>query len=136
MDKNFPVVSSITRLVTSPNAGASVTFRVTFSQSVTGVDTADFALNTTGVTGAGVTSVTGTGTTRTVTVNTGSDSGTIRLDLVDNNTILSSSTGLVLGGLALGDGDFTTGQVYTIDKVPPTVLSIVRASPNSTAAVP
>jgi hypothetical protein len=57
-----------------------VDYTVVFDQSVTGVDTTDFALTVVGVTGASVTSVNGSGTTYTVSVNTGTGDG--RFDLM------------------------------------------------------
>jgi len=114
-----PTVSSIVRVNATPTNAASVQYTVTFSQSVTGVDVSDFALTTTGsIAGASVTGVSGSGTTYTVTVNTGTGSGTIRLDVVDDDTITS---GIPLGGAGAGNGNFTTGEVYTIDKTAPTV---------------
>ena len=41
--------------------------------------------------------------------------GTIRLDVVDDNSIVDA-TSSPLGGAALGDGNFTTGEVYMINK--------------------
>ena len=109
------VVSSIVRKTASPSPLASVEFTVTLSADVTGVDAGDFALTTTGVQGASITGVTGSGKVYTVTVNTGKANGTIRLDLVDNDTIIDAATN-PLGGAGAGNGNFTTGQVYTIDR--------------------
>ncbi|MDP2827005.1 MAG: LamG-like jellyroll fold domain-containing protein [Sulfuricellaceae bacterium] len=109
-----PSVLSINRSSFDPTeANTSVTWSVVFDKSVTGVDIADFALaQAGGVSGASLTSVTGSGTTWTVTANTGTGTtGTLRLDLVDNDTIVSS--GLPLGGLGLGNGNFS-GQSYTL----------------------
>jgi beta-lactamase superfamily II metal-dependent hydrolase len=128
-----PTVSSITRVNTSPTNAPSVDFTVTFSQSVTGVDASDFALTTAGVTGASVTGVTGSGTTYTVSVNTGSGSGTLRLDLTDDDTIINGSS-TPLGGAGAGNGNFTTGSSYTLDRTVPAVSSIVRTDPNPTAS--
>jgi LasA protease len=115
----LPVVSSIVRSGTNPSSSTSVNFTVTFSKSITGVNTEapfnDFILSTTGLAGTSITSVTGSGSTYTVTVNTGSGNGTIRLDLVDDNSIVDSASNR-LGGAAVGDGNFTTGQAYTINK--------------------
>lgn len=134
IDKTAPAVSSITLGGASPTNAASVTFNVTFSKSVTGVDSSDFALTTTGVTGASVSGVTqNTGNTYTVTVNTGSGSGTIRLDVADDDTI-QDSLGNRLGGTGAGNGNFTSGSTYTIDKTAPAVSSISRASADPTAA--
>lgn len=109
-----PTVVSSVRDVADPDM-LYVKFVVTFSESVTGVDAADFALTTVGITDAVISEVSGSGTTYTVTVDTGSGNGTIRLDVVDNDSILSK-TGLVLGGSGLGNGNFTTGETYTITK--------------------
>ncbi|MEA2570339.1 MAG: endonuclease mitochondrial [Acidobacteriota bacterium] len=126
-----PTVSSITRVSSTPTNAASVDFTVTFSQSVTGVDSSDFSLTTTGVTGASVSNVTGSGTTYTVSVNTGSGDGTIRLDVTDNDSIING-TSVPLGGAGAGNGNFTTGQVYTVDKTAPLVSSITRVNADPT----
>ena len=108
-----PMASSIVRAGASPTNAASVTFTVTFNQSVTGVDASDFTLATTGaVAGATITSVSGGGTTYTVVVNRGTGNGTIGLNLVDNDSIQNGSS-VPLGGVGVGNGDFT-GQVYTV----------------------
>jgi hypothetical protein len=124
---------SIVRASANPTTSAtSVDFTVTFSGSVTGVDTTapfnDFSLTTTGsISGASVTSVSGSGATYTVTVYTGSGAGTIRLDVVDDNSIVDAASNL-LGGVALGDGNFTTGETYTIPNVKAYIGGILRGS--------
>ncbi|HKS26160.1 MAG TPA: lamin tail domain-containing protein [Thermoanaerobaculia bacterium] len=128
-----PTVLSISRVGSSPTNASSVSFTVVFSQMVTGVDSADFALTTTGVSGASITGVTGSGDTYVVTVNTGSGDGTIRLDVNDNDSIVNDG-GLALGGTGAGNGNFTTGQVYTVDKTAPTVLSANRAAASPTTS--
>ena len=120
VDRSNPSVVSITRVGSTPTNAASVDFLVTFSESVTGVDNSDFALTTTGVAGASVSGVTGSGSTRTVTVNTGTGDGTIRLDVTDNDSIVDA-VNKPLGGVGAGNGNFTTGQVYDIDKTKPGV---------------
>lgn len=129
-----PTVVSISRVTASPSAAASVAWTVTFSQSVSGVDATDFSLAAVGVTGTGITSVAGSGTTWTVTANSGAGSGSLGLNLVDNNSIVAG--GVQLGGPVAGDGDFT-GEVYVIDKGAPSVLSLARAnaSPTNAASV-
>jgi len=57
--------------------------------------------------------VSGTGTTYTVSVDTGTGSGTLRLDLVDDDSI-TNAVGNPLGGIGLGNGDFTSGVEYEI----------------------
>jgi fibronectin-binding autotransporter adhesin len=132
-DVSPPTVQSITRVNASPTNATSVDFLVTFSESVTGVDSTDFALTTTGVSGASIGTVTGSGATRTVTVNTGTLSGTIRLDLTDDDSIKDGSNN-ALGGVGAGNGNFNTGEVYTIDKSAPTVdITDVTPDPRTTS---
>ncbi|MGH8806733.1 MAG: hypothetical protein ACREX0_02490, partial [Noviherbaspirillum sp.] len=109
-----PTVVSINRAGTSPTTpGASVSWTVVFDKSVTGVDAADFALvQAGGVSGAAITSVSGSSTTWTVAANTGSGTGSLGLNLVDNDTIADAG-GRKLGGTGTGNGNFT-GQVYAI----------------------
>ena len=135
---NKPAVTSIIRKSANPHVSSStVGFTVTFSKSVTGVNVSapfsDFALMTTGVTGASIISVTGTGTTYTVNANTGSGDGTLRLDVVDDNTIVDALSNK-LGGIGLGDGNFTTGETYTLFALTstPTQTSTVTATPTIT----
>ena len=118
-------VVSIVRAAGSPTSASSATFTVTFSRAVAGVDAADFALVTSGLAGASVTNVSGTGTSYTVTVSTGTGSGTLRLDLGDDDSIVDASTG-VLGGPGAGNGSFTAGELYTLDRAVPAVASISR----------
>ncbi|MBI3163758.1 MAG: DNRLRE domain-containing protein [Chloroflexi bacterium] len=117
------VVSSVTRASENPTNASSVNFKVTFSEAVTGVDAGDFALSTSGVTGASVTGVSGAGNTYTVTVNTGSGSGSIRLDVVDDDSITNASSAPLSGG-------FSTGQAFLVDNLAPTVLSSMRGPIN------
>jgi hypothetical protein len=113
VEKTVPTVVSSLRTTANPTGAASVSFTVRFSESVTGVDVTDFALTTSGITGAFVSTVTGSGTTYTVTVNTGTGNGTIRLDLMDNNTIIDAA-GNLLGGA--GVNNYTSGQLYIIQR--------------------
>ena len=59
--------------------------------------------------------VSGSSATYSVTVNTGSGNGTIRLDLVDNNTIIDDAND-PLGGVGSGNGTYRAGEIYTINK--------------------
>ena len=111
----MPTVTSITRAGTNPSSAASVDFTVTFSESVLDVDMGDLSLTTTGVMGASITNVSGSGATRMVTVNTGSGNGTIRLDVVDDDSILDV-TNNPLGGAGLANGSFIDGETYSILK--------------------
>src|SRR5262249_23384567 len=131
VDKTVPTVQSIKRADPNPTLAASVSFTVTFSESVSGVNAADFALTTTGVSGAGIANVTGSGSTYTVTVNTGTGSGTLRLDVVDDDSI-ADGVGNRLGGTGAGNGNFATGEVYTklVNRPPVANNDFVVASSN------
>jgi hypothetical protein len=133
--QSFPTVQSIVRppLALNPTNANIVNFVVTFSQVVTGVDAGDFTLSTTGVSGAGIIGVAGSGQTYTVTVGTGSGTGTVQLNLIDNDTI-KNNLNTPLGGTGIGNGSFTTGETYKIDKTPPTVVSSKRANANPSVA--
>ena len=113
-----PSVASINRTGASALTNASsVAYTVTYSESVTGVDASDFVLTATGTAGGTIASISGSGTTYTVTVNSLSGDGTLRLDL--NN----SGTGIVNGGAQAITGGFTSGQTYTLDTTAPTAPS-------------
>jgi hypothetical protein len=134
IDKTAPTVSSIVRAGTNPTNADSVDFTVTFSEGVTGVDATDFTLTITGgISGASVSGVSGTGATLTVTVNTGAGSGTLQLDVTDDDSIVDAASN-PLGGTGAGNGNFTSIESYTIDKTAPSVTSIVRAESDPTAA--
>ncbi|MEK6753498.1 MAG: hypothetical protein AABZ00_14670, partial [Chloroflexota bacterium] len=109
-DTTAPTVTSITRASANPTSAASVNFTVSFSEAVTGVDGSDFTLTTTGVSGSAVSGFSGSGSVYTVSVSTGNNSGTIRLD------VNSSGTGIVDANSNPFSGGFTSGQVYTVNK--------------------
>ena len=137
IDKNLPSVPSVTsslRADANPTDAASVNFTVIFSEAVSGVDPGDFMIATTGnISDTIINDLSGSANTYTVTVVTGSGSGTLRLDLVDNDSILNS-VNQPLGGLGAGNGNFTTGEVYTINKIPAPVDSLMRVSVDSSGA--
>lgn len=117
-DSTPPTVGAIVRADANPTAGAgSVSWTVTFSEPVTGVDASDFALvQAGGVSGASITSVAGNGTTWTVTAYPGVNTGTLGLNLVDNDSIRDLANNR-LGGTGAGNGNFT-GQVYNVTAAP------------------
>ncbi len=91
IDTIAPFVQSINRTtpvgpITTAN---SVTYTVTFSEVVTGVDAADFPVLTTGSLHAALTQVApaGNSSTYTVTISGISGDGTLELNLLTNNTI-------------------------------------------------
>ncbi|MGC1376532.1 MAG: hypothetical protein WA821_09920 [Anaerolineales bacterium] len=120
-----PSVNAITRANANPTTASSVDFTVKFSEAVTGVDASDFALTTTGstLTGTSITALSGSGDTYTVSANTGSGSGALRLNLIDDDTILDADSN-PLGGPGAGNGNFTTGQAYVVRPSQQTLFSI------------
>jgi hypothetical protein len=124
-------VVSVLRSDPNPSNDMEADFTVTFSEAVTGLDITDFSLSTTGVSGASVTQVVGSGNIYTVTVKLGSGEGTIRLNLVDNDTILDTS-GTPLGGTGTGNGNFSAGETYNVFN--PLVSSITLMDANPTLA--
>ncbi|AII50599.1 hypothetical protein N008_01195 [Hymenobacter sp. APR13] len=99
-------VASVTRLLPSPTATTQVRYRVVFAASITGITTSNFSLTTSGLTGAGISSVSGSGTTYTVTANTGTGNGTLTLN-VQNGTGISPTVTNV---------PYTSGEQYSIIK--------------------
>ncbi len=99
---------------------ANPRFVVTFSESVTGVSPADFvAVPGSGVTVApGPVVVTGSGTTYTVTVNGVSGTGTLGLNLVDDNSISDAGGNSIVGN---GNGTFQAAQNFAAGSSPSSV---------------
>lgn len=126
-----PTVMNSVRANANPTNITSVNFTITFSENVTGVNASDFAVTTTGVSGATLNGISGSGSNYTVIVNTGSGNGTIRLDIVDNDSIMDASSN-PLGETGTLNGSFNTGETYNIDKIEPSILSITRANANPT----
>ncbi|MCG2683351.1 MAG: GEVED domain-containing protein, partial [Planctomycetales bacterium] len=131
IDRTPPMVVSIERDGDSPTNAETVTFIVTFGEAVAGVDVGDFDLVSDGLTGAAISEVTGADDVYTVTVTVGTGDGTLRLDLVDDDTIVDLA-GNVLVGAGIDVGSFI-GPVYEIDRTAPEVVSIARAGANPTS---
>jgi len=125
VDGVIPTVSSINRVSAANTNATSVQYTVTFSESVTGVDTSDFALTTTSSVAGTIASVSGSGTTYTVTVNSITGDGTMRLDLNSSSTgIADTATNAIATG-------YTSGQLYTIDTTAPIAPSIPDMTPGT-----
>ncbi|MEA2219963.1 MAG: hypothetical protein QOJ35_2589 [Solirubrobacteraceae bacterium] len=128
-----PTALSIDRLDATPTSAGTVHWRMTFSEAVTGVGAGDLALaRGGGLTGGAIGSVTGSGTTYTVTASTGSGSGTLGLNLVDDDSIVDAGAN-PLGGSGAGNGN-RSGQTYALDRTAPVATSIARADPTPTNA--
>jgi VCBS repeat-containing protein len=120
--QSIPVVTSIVRAGgASSGLAASATsadFTVTFSESVSGVDINDFVLTTGGNASGVISAISGSGTIYTITVNTLTGDGTLRLDLK------SSGTGIQNGGSVAIGGGYTSGASYTLDHTAPSAPSV------------
>ncbi|MDY6937026.1 MAG: FG-GAP-like repeat-containing protein [Cyanobacteriota bacterium] len=120
-DDALLTVSSIARANANPTAATEVNYTVTFSDSVTGVDATDFQLVADGLANPSILNVTGSDRTWTVTASTGTGTGTLALNLVDDDSIANTAA-VPLGGAGIGNGN-ATGQIYTVDRTPPTATA-------------
>ncbi|MFN9743208.1 MAG: beta strand repeat-containing protein, partial [Acidobacteriota bacterium] len=120
-----PKVVSITRAGANPATGTTGSYTVTFSEPVTGLTAANFAITGTGTTGATVGTPTGSGTTWTVPVTFGAATGTVGISMANSTGVTDSD------GSAVGNLPFADGEAYTIAA---RVVSIARKDPNPTAA--
>lgn len=118
IDTTAPQVSDIVRVDTTPTNAGTLRYTVTFDESVSGVDSADFTLAFTGSASgriAGVQQV--DGRTYIVTVDSLAGAGNVRLDLNPSSTGIEDASGNpVRGGLA--------GSVYSVDRVAPSVTHV------------
>jgi len=116
MDATAPSTTSFVRHTpaSSPTNADTLVFRATFSEAVTGVDAADFAVSGTTATVTDVTAV--SATQYDVTVSGGdlaSLNGTVGLDLAASPTITD------LAGNALPNTEPVTDETYVIDNTRP-----------------
>jgi hypothetical protein len=110
VDRTSPTVVSAVRADPNPTGAASVDFNVTFSEGVRDVDFADFGLTTGGdLSGTLVSGVSGGGSAYTVTVDTGTGSGTLQLTVPTTATITDDA------GNGLDNLPFD-GEAYEIEK--------------------
>lgn len=133
IDKTTPNVASIVRASNSPTNASGVDFTVTFTEPVLGVDALDFNLVNIAGSGATISNVNGSGNTYTVSVNTGAGDTALRLDLIDDDSI-TDLAGNKLGNIGIGNGNYTVGETYNIEKTAPIVTSITRAGADPSSA--
>jgi hypothetical protein len=124
VDGVLPTVSSITRASSNNTNAASLDYTVVFAENVTGVDASDFSLSQVSGTAAGsISKVTAVdGKTYTVTVNTLSGTGDLRLDLNSSGTGIADTA-----SNAIGTG-YTAGQAYTVDYDAPALNGAITIS--------
>ncbi len=134
VDNTAPMTTSFTRQnpVSSPTNADVLVFRATFSKVVTGVDTADFAVN--GVTTATITNVSTVSASQYDVTVSGGDladfNGLVGLDFAGSISIAD------LVGNALPNAEPATDETYLLDNVAPSTTSFTRQTPstNSTNA--
>jgi tartrate-resistant acid phosphatase type 5 len=127
VDKGPPGVLAISRAGSSPTNLPTVDFHVIFTEPVTGVDGTDFKLTSEAIQNAQVLNVTGNGSAYTVSINTGTADGSIRLDLMDDDSILNYN-GSPLAGPE--NETFLAGETFLIDRSVPLATSVIRGGPN------
>ena len=134
IDTTPPTIVSIALADPSPTPASLVHWTVTFSESVTGVNTADFSLGSTGITGVpALVGISGSGNTYTVTATTGNGTGALGLNLLDDDSI-ADVVALKLGGLGLGNGS-SVGQLYALDRtLTPTITASGKVYDGNTSA--
>ena len=132
VDTTAPTVTSLNRATgaANPTNASSVNFVVTFSESVTGVDSSDLTVDAaTGVTGSIIGTVTGSGTTYTIPVNSISGDGDLSIDVKTSGTGIQDSAGNALAG------GYTTGETYIVDKTgPDTTIGTKPTDPSNDVA--
>ncbi|NQD93315.1 hypothetical protein HP532_11725, partial [Pseudomonas sp. CrR25] len=118
VDTAAPTASTIVRSDANPTSADTIRYTVTFSESVTGVTTDDFALALGGSANASIASVTSVdGQTYIVEVNNISGTGSIGLDLNNSGTGIADGAGNPLtAGLS--------GALYSVDRNAPTIVSV------------
>ena len=125
VDRPDTTVSSINLSGSSPTNAGSVSWTVTFADATNGLTSSNFTLVNSGLGGTpaitGVTAVGGVPATQwTVTASTGTGDGTLGLNLV-NDTGLGHDVPILP----------FTGQVYTIDRTPPSAPVILTPADGS-----
>ncbi len=126
IDRIYPMVTAIQPVGSSQTNAATADFAVTFSEAVSGLTAANFAVTvlTGNVTAAGVIGVSGSGTSWTVTVGLGDGEGVIRLDMVNTTGVNPPVDPL----------PYTGGATLTIDRTAPVGLTTTPVGPNPTNA--
>jgi gliding motility-associated-like protein len=122
VDGVVPAVSSIVKVGNTTTNEDTMTFTVTFTEPVTGVNASDFVLTNSGTSVGTVSAVTGSGSTYTVTVSNVIGDGTTRLDLSATGTGITDISGNVISG------GFTTATPINVDNTLPTGYTMTAPS--------
>ncbi len=119
---DYPKVVSLTTTETSPSNSSSIDFQLSFTEAVSGLDATDFQFAATTLTGPAVANMSGGPVDYTVTVDPGPGQGTLQLFLIDNGTIVDTTSDPLYGpGNA---GTVAQSAVVDVDLLPPSVVSI------------
>ena len=124
VDQGAPVVTAMRRVTAETTNSGSVAWYLTFSERVTGLVGGNFTFGGSGVQSPFVSSVAqvaGLPTTWEVQINSGSNDGTVALNLTENLGLVRDLSGNALGAAFYGES-------YTIDKTKPYVVSVLRDS--------
>jgi hypothetical protein len=122
VDSTPPEVASVTVAGGTPHYATAVSFDVAFSEDVTGVDVSDFRLTRdTGVSGAIWYVAPLSESVYRVVVAGVAGTGAIRLEVLDDDSIIDTATNPLGGGL-LANGEFTSGQAHYVAPAPPEAL--------------
>jgi Bacterial Ig-like domain (group 3)/Dockerin type I domain len=129
---SVPHVLSINRASANPIPLGNADFLVVYSHTMNtaGIDPTDFTVTTTGATVASVSQILATTDPKVVDVRvtTSGGGGTVKLNQIDDDTIMSIA-GAHLGGLGAGNGGFTAGQTYNV--LSPTAVTLTDNGPNA-----
>ncbi|MGK4567508.1 beta strand repeat-containing protein [Flavobacterium sp. 3HN19-14] len=133
-DNIKPVCQSITLVGTPAANSASVSYTVTFDETVSNVSTDDFTVATVSGTAAGtVSGVSGSGASYTVTVSSITGTGTLRLNLNGNSNIVDSFGN---GNGTNGFVNAVNGTIHSADRDNPTVsIASPQSSPTNAASI-
>jgi hypothetical protein len=125
LDRVAPTVT-ITTAVTSPTNSTSIAYTVTFSESVTGLASGDFANN--GTAASCSFGITGSGASYTVTVTSCGTTGTLVPRLAADSVADAAGNS--------GPASATDGTALTLDRVAPTVsITTTESSPTNSASI-
>ena len=126
-----PEITGVSIDGSNPTVGDTATFTVSFSEDVSGFDAGDLRIVADGVTGSSIDSVVGGPATYTVSVAAGAGFGTLRLQLIDDDSIVDAA-GDSLGGA--GDQGGAISDALVVDRRPPVVTSVAGIGDAVTAA--
>lgn len=131
VDAVIPTALSINRTgsAAAETNGSSLSYTITFSENVTGVDASDFQITTSNTASGNVASVTGSGSVYTVIVNNLSGDGNLSLNLKSSGTGISDLAGNAIVAGRTGD------EPYILDHTGPTITNVSASAANGTYAV-